>query len=57
MKLIWRWEKKKIPKGLTTLIIENNDRTLRQRKFFRDSSWKLESISSRLSKKSNRRDK
>ena len=48
MKIIWRWEKNKIPLGLKDIIKENTSRTLRHRKFFRDPAWQTESIASRL---------
>ncbi len=49
MKIIWRWEKKILPKGLKEIIVENNTRTLRNRAFVRDPSWKADSIANRLS--------
>ena len=48
MKMIWRWEKKKIPLGLKNIITEINQNRLRNRKFFRDVKWKQDSISYRL---------
>ncbi len=48
MKLIWRWEKKKIPSGLKNILIENNTRTLRNRQFRREPRWKSDSIADRL---------
>ena len=48
MKIIWRWEKNKIPQGLRNIIRENTFRTLRQRKFVRDPAWHIDSIASRL---------
>ena len=48
MKIIWRWEKKKIPLGLRDIIRENTSRTLRHRKFIRNPAWQAESIASRL---------
>ena len=53
MKIIWRWEKNKIPLGLKNIIIENNARELRNRHFNRDPAWKLDSISSRLAVRAN----
>ncbi len=47
-KIIWRREKQKIPKGLTNILAENTTVTLRQRQFYRQPNWKLDSISSRL---------
>jgi len=52
MKIIWRWSKKKIPKGLNDIIVENNNRTLRRRQFIRDPSWSNDSIADRLAKRS-----
>ena len=46
--MIWRWEKKKIPLGLTEIVKENNNRNLRQRKFIRDIRWNNDSIAYRL---------
>ena len=48
VKLIWRWEKKKIPTGLEQILVEKNDRQLRRRKFERGQRWKLDSISNRV---------
>ncbi len=47
-KLIWKWEKKKIPKGLNGILTEENTRRLRSRKFTRKPKWKQNSISFRL---------
>jgi len=52
MKIIWRWCKKKIPKGLADIIVENNNRAMRRRMFIRDPSWSAGSISDRLAKRS-----
>ena len=51
MKIIWRWEKNKIPLGLKELITEQTTRALRNRQFVRNPSWKPDSISSRLAKR------
>jgi len=48
IKIIWRWEKKKIPQGLSDIISENNRAFLRNRKFNRPLSWKQDSIAYRL---------
>ena len=48
MKMIWRWEKKKIPSGLKNIITEVNQNRLRHRKFIREANWKQDSISYRL---------
>jgi hypothetical protein len=50
MKIIWRWEKKKLPFGLKNIRVENNTRVLRSRQFVRDRRWKTDnSIANRLS--------
>jgi len=43
-KLIWRWEKKKIPEGLKEIIKENNNVNLRNRNFIRERTWNQDSI-------------
>ncbi len=48
LKIIWRWEKKKIPLGLANLIEEMPQRNLRNRKFKRENNWKHTSIAYRL---------
>ena len=48
LKILWRWEKNKIPLGLKNIIAENNNRALRNRMFIKDQSWKNDSISFRL---------
>jgi hypothetical protein len=48
MKMIWRWEKKKIPLGLKNIITEIDQNRLRHRKFKREVNWKQDSISYRL---------
>ena len=48
MKMIWRWEKKKIPLGLKNIITEVDQNRLRHRKFIREANWKQDSISYRL---------
>jgi hypothetical protein len=47
-KIIWRWNKKIIPKGLKNIITEVANENLRNRKFVRDIKWKQDSISYRL---------
>ena len=47
-KIIWRWNKIIIPRGLSNIITENTSVNLRNRQFTRHPSWKLDSISSRL---------
>ena len=48
LKILWRWEKKKIPLGLSEIVVEENQGRLRKRKFKRDRDWKHDSISFRL---------
>jgi len=48
-KIIWRWNKKKIPLGLSSIIEERHDNRLRNRQFVRDHRWTQESIAYRLS--------
>lgn len=48
IKIIWRWEKRKIPLGLSTIITEESQQRLRNRKFKRDPKWSKDSISYRL---------
>jgi len=48
VKIIWRWEKKKIPEGLNSLIREETGMNLRNRKFVRDHLWNVDSIAFRL---------
>ena len=47
-KLVWRWDKAKIPKGLANIIKEKNNRQLRTRQFERKANWKTNSIAYRL---------
>ena len=49
-KLIWRWEKNKIPKALKSIVIEKPG-NLRRRRFATSSNSPLDSIESRLSKR------
>ncbi len=48
MKIIYRWEKKHIPLGLRNIILETNNRALRNRNFIKDRQWKHDSLSYRL---------
>ena len=48
IKLVWRWEKKKIPKGLTNIIQERFSRNLRNRQFIRETNWNHNSLAYRL---------
>ena len=54
IKLIWRWEKNKIPLGLKQIIEEKQLPTLRNRSFNRDRLWKQDSISYRLATRANK---
>ena len=47
-KIIWRWEKNKIPLGIKSIIIETDSNNLRNRKFQRDREWSNDSIAYRL---------
>jgi hypothetical protein len=40
IKIIWRWDKKKLPHGLKNIISETTGAALRNRKFNRPLSWK-----------------
>ncbi len=48
-KIIWRWDKKKISLGLSSIIEERHDNRLRNRQFVRDHRWTQDSIAYRLS--------
>jgi hypothetical protein len=48
IKIIWRWNNKKIPKGLANIIQEREVVQLRNRQFVRNNNWKHDSISYRL---------
>jgi len=47
-KILYRWEKKKIPLGLRDIISEKPNINLRNRQFIRTRNWKHESIAYRL---------
>ena len=47
-KLIWRWEKNKIPLGIKNIITEIDSNNLRNRKFVRNRDWSNDSIAYRL---------
>ena len=49
-KLVWRWEHKKLPKGLHYILSEKSD-NLRGRRFNSNREWKTSSISARLAKR------
>jgi hypothetical protein len=53
-KIIWRWNKKKLPLGLKNIIVENHNRALRNRMFIKENNWKSDSISSRLASRATR---
>jgi hypothetical protein len=46
--MIWRWDKKKIPIGLSKILDEETGINLRNRKFVIDNNWKHDSIAFRL---------
>lgn len=48
IKLVWRWEKNKIPLGLKSIIVEKLTRQLRNRQFESNVRWKPNSISRRI---------
>ncbi len=48
IKIIYRWEKNKIPAGLKELLSERANNNLRNRQFIRARNWKNDSISFRL---------
>jgi len=48
IKLIWRWEKNKLPLGLRGILLERPNVRLRSRQFERPRLWKNDSISYRL---------
>jgi len=52
-KIIWKWEKKKIPNSLNNIITEKQD-NLRGRRFNINRSWKKGSISERLAARANK---
>ncbi len=54
IKMIWRWEKKKIPKGLKDIIEENTNLNLRNRKFERHRRWNQDSVAYRLAIRANK---
>ncbi len=48
IKMIWRWDKSKIPLGLRDIISERDNARLRNRHFERPREWKTDSIAYRL---------
>ncbi len=48
IKMIWRWDKQKIPNGLKDIITENTTLNLRNRKFERHRTWNQDSVAYRL---------
>jgi len=53
IKIIWRWNKNKLPMGLRDLITERNERVLRNRQFVRNRTWKIGSIADRIAQRAN----
>ena len=49
-KLIWKWDKKKIPKSLSDILTEKDD-NLRNRRFNINRKWKTGSLALRLAKR------
>jgi len=49
LKIIWRWNKKRIPLGLANILTERDNRQLRNRQFIRDRIWRHDSLAFRLS--------
>ena len=54
IKIIWSWEKKKIPLGLSTILTERTNVNLRNRSFIREQCWKQDSIAYRLATRANK---
>jgi len=52
-KTIWKWDKKKLPKSLNTILQEKTDR-LRNRRFVINRLWKMDSIARRLGDMANK---
>ena len=50
-KIIWKWNKKELPKGIGTLLKEKQDLNLRNRRFEMHRKWKKTSIAYRLGKR------
>jgi len=48
VKIIWRWIKNRLPRGLREILVETQALNLRNRKFNRPRNWKHDSISYRL---------
>ena len=48
LKIIWRWLKNRLPRGLKDIIVERIGRNLRNRQFIRERSWRQDSIAYRL---------
>ncbi len=48
LKIIYRWDKNKIPLGLKDMISERANNILRNRQFERERNWKSDSIAFRL---------
>ena len=50
-KIIWKWSKNELPKGIMPLIVEKHNLRLRNRRFEISNRWKKGSISYRLGKR------
>jgi len=48
IKILWRWNKNRLPLGLKNIITERLGRNLRNRQFVRERAWKQDSIAYRL---------
>ena len=48
IKIIWRWLKDRLPRGLKDIITERRGRNLRNRQFIRERTWRQDSIAYRL---------
>jgi hypothetical protein len=47
-KVIWRWEMRKLPRGLRDILIEIDGHNLRNQKFSRPIAWKNNSLANRF---------
>jgi len=52
-KVVWKWEKNKIPRSLKSILIEKND-NLRNRRFNIARNWRADSVSYRLASVANK---
>ena len=55
-KIVWRWNKNKLPLGLRNIINERSNRNLRHRQFIRLPEWKQDSIAYRLATRASKDD-